>query len=150
MSRRLLILLGGRILVEFHGVKKVYSESGVDLTLLRSNLNRSVEERWENNRRAVEFCHAMDESNPLLPPSSHKPGTFDAASLLRCLVDGSVGFVLIGGLAMRTHGSAHITEDVDVCYSRTPENCANLARALSPLHPYLRGAPPGLPFHFDL
>ena len=33
--------------------------------------------------------------------------------------------------------------------SSTPDNIERLARALAPHHPYLRGAPPGLPFRFD-
>ena len=35
-------------------------------------------------------------------------------------------------------------------YARSLENMTRLASALSPLHPYLRGAPPGLPFQFDV
>ena len=50
---------------------------------------------------------------------------------------------------MRVRGSAHITEDFDFCYARTTENIAALAAALAPLHPYLRGAPPGLPFKLN-
>jgi hypothetical protein len=42
-----------------------------------------------------------------------------------------------------------LTNDLDVVYERTPENIERLARALAPLHPYLRGAPEGLPFRFD-
>ena len=34
-------------MIEFYGVKEVYSESGIDLTLLRENLERTLEERWE-------------------------------------------------------------------------------------------------------
>ncbi len=34
-------------------------------------------------------------------------------------------------------------------YRRSPENVERLAAALAPYHPYLRGAPPGLPFRFD-
>ena len=34
-------------------------------------------------------------------------------------------------------------------YHRTPENTARLVASLEPLRPYLRGAPPGLPFRFD-
>jgi hypothetical protein len=48
------------------------------------------------------------------------------------------------------HGSAHVTVDLDVVYRRTMDNIARLAAALEPLQPYLRGAPPGLPFHFDV
>jgi hypothetical protein len=49
-----------------------------------------------------------------------------------------------------TIGSAHVTVDLDVVYRRTPENLSRLATALEPIKPYLRGAPPGLPFRFDV
>ena len=42
-----------------------------------------------------------------------------------------------------------LTSDLDVVYERSPENLRRLADAFSPLEPYLRGAPPGLPFRFD-
>jgi hypothetical protein len=73
----------------------------------------------------------------------------DAQSVLRRLIDGKVDFVVIGGLAMITHGSAHVTDDLDVCYRRTMENMSALAAALAPLHPKLRGAPADLPFLWD-
>jgi hypothetical protein len=42
-----------------------------------------------------------------------------------------------------------VTVDLDVVYRRTPENIVRLAASLAPFKPYLRGAPPGLPFQFD-
>jgi len=60
-----------------------------------------------------------------------------------------VEFVLIGGLAANLQGSAYVTYDVDKCYGRTLENIERLCSALKPVHPYLRGAPRDLPFHFD-
>jgi hypothetical protein len=36
-----------------------------------------------------------------------------------------------------------------IVYRRTPENIARLAACLGSCHPYLRGAPPGLPFRLD-
>jgi len=73
----------------------------------------------------------------------------DFERLLRALVSGGVEFIVIGGFAATAHGSAHVTVDLDIVYGRSPENIERLAHALSPLHPYLRGAPPGLPFSFD-
>jgi hypothetical protein len=64
-------------------------------------------------------------------------------------VRGEVAFLVVGGLAANVHGSGRLTSDVDVVYSRMPANLQRLARALAPLHPYLRGAPPGLPFMLD-
>lgn len=73
----------------------------------------------------------------------------DFGHLLRCLHDAGVEYIVIGGVAAKAHGSAHFTVDLDVCYRRTRENHARLAAALSDLRPYLRGAPPGLPFALD-
>ena len=69
--------------------------------------------------------------------------------LLRLLADEGVSFILIGGVAARAHGSARVTDDIDISYSRTPENLDRIVRALAPLEPYLRGAPPGLPFEWS-
>lgn len=73
----------------------------------------------------------------------------DFALLLRRLSAGQVEFIVIGGTAATVHGSAHVTVDLDIVYRRTTENIRRLADALAPLNPYLRGAPPGLPFRFD-
>src|SRR6266516_4081416 len=54
-----------------------------------------------------------------------------------------------GGVACTLHGSAFITQDLDVVYARNRENIRRLAAALQPHQPYLRGAPEGLPFQWD-
>ncbi|MBK9974587.1 MAG: hypothetical protein IPP14_07415 [Planctomycetes bacterium] len=74
----------------------------------------------------------------------------DYAGLLKALTEGGVEFILIGGMAAAFHGSIRSTADVDVVYRRTPENMQRLAGSLSRIHPSLRGAPPGLPFRFDV
>jgi hypothetical protein len=73
----------------------------------------------------------------------------DFETLLQRLVGGGVKFVVIDGFAATAHGSAHVTVDLDIVYGRSPDNIRRLADALLPLAPYLRGAPPGLPFRFD-
>ncbi|MBM3820308.1 MAG: hypothetical protein FJW14_15000 [Acidimicrobiia bacterium] len=73
----------------------------------------------------------------------------DFPRLLGALHDAGVRFIVIGGAAATAHGSARLTEDLDVLYDRSPENIERLVRALAPYAPYLRGAPPGLPFTFD-
>ncbi|HVV52664.1 MAG TPA: hypothetical protein VHO06_23590 [Polyangia bacterium] len=70
-------------------------------------------------------------------------------AILETLVGGQVKFIVIGGAAALAHGTARLTLDVDVVYARDPENIARLARTMASHHPYLRGAPPGLPFRFD-
>jgi len=66
--------------------------------------------------------------------------------LIQTLGEASVEFIVVGGVAGTGHGSARLTKDLDVVYRRTPENIISLVNALDPLRPYLRGAPPGLPF----
>jgi predicted nucleotidyltransferase len=73
----------------------------------------------------------------------------DFRRLLEALTAGQVEFVVIGGVALIAHGHSRLTEDLDICYRRTPENMARLAAVLAPLRPTLRGAPPGLPFQVD-
>jgi len=70
----------------------------------------------------------------------------DFRLLLEVLVDADVAFIVVGGLAATIHGSSRLTQDVDVVYERSDSNLARLTRALAPFSPYLRGAPPGLPF----
>ena len=72
----------------------------------------------------------------------------DFKRLLRALVDDEVEFILVGGMAAAAHGSSRDTRDLDIV-RRTSQNIQRLARALQPLSPYLRGAPPGLPFQWD-
>lgn len=73
----------------------------------------------------------------------------DVEKALKALDGQGVQFIIIGGAAAVLHGSAYVTSDLDVCYSREKENLKKLASALGPLHPTLRGAPTNLPFHFD-
>jgi predicted nucleotidyltransferase len=73
----------------------------------------------------------------------------DFAALIRLLAQHNVEFILIGGAAATAHGSARLTQDLDIVYRRTPENIARLAECLGTYHPYLRGAPPALPFRLD-
>jgi hypothetical protein len=56
---------------------------------------------------------------------------------------------MIGGLALVLRGGSRITEDLDICYARDPENLDRLASGLAPLRPRLRGAPVDLLFLWD-
>ena len=73
----------------------------------------------------------------------------DFAGLLLRLADAGVEYVLVGGAAATAHGSARLTQDLDVVYRRSDDNLRRLVTALAPRSPYLRGAPPGLPFRWD-
>jgi len=72
----------------------------------------------------------------------------DFQRLIAALVDARVEFIIVGGLAATAHGSARLTQDIDVVYSRSSENLDRLVSALAPFDPYLRGAPRGLPFEW--
>jgi hypothetical protein len=74
----------------------------------------------------------------------------DFGGLLRSLASGGVEFIVVGGVAGAAHGLARATYDLDVVYARSTANLQRLAMALAPLDPYLRGAPPGLPFRLDI
>jgi len=69
--------------------------------------------------------------------------------ILLLLERGGVRFVVIGGVAATVHGASRLTRDIDVVYARDRENIGRLAAAFAAHRPYLRGAPPGLPFRFD-
>lgn len=73
----------------------------------------------------------------------------DFQRIIPNLVDHGVEFILVGGIAAIAHGSARATYDVDVVYARRKANLERLVASLSHLSPYLRGAPPGLPFRWD-
>ena len=73
----------------------------------------------------------------------------DFGRLLSTLSDHEVQYIIIGGFAATAHGSAFLTVDLDIVYDRAPANIDRLVTALAPLSPYLRGAPPGLPFRLD-
>lgn len=73
---------------------------------------------------------------------------FDPEAILRELQAQRVDYVLIGGLAASLHGSPHVTTDVDVAPSRSPDNLERLSRALLRLDARIRAedAPQGLAF----
>ena len=63
----------------------------------------------------------------------------DLAQVIPPLVRANVDFILIGGMAAILHGSARVTFDVDLVYSRTHENIERLAAALAPYRPISTG-----------
>lgn len=72
----------------------------------------------------------------------------DFAAVLRAFEDAGVDSIVVGGLAATIHGATRLTQDVDFVYARDPRNIERLVEALRPHAPYLRGAPPGLPFEW--
>jgi hypothetical protein len=74
----------------------------------------------------------------------------DYRAIVESLGRHDVDFVVVGAIAMVLHGSARVTRDLDLCYSRESANLERLARAMKPFAPTLRGAPDDLPFTLDL
>jgi hypothetical protein len=52
-----------------------------------------------------------------------------------------IDFVLIGGLAMRSHGSCYMTTDIDLAYAVDFENLERLAAFLPTIHARVLGRP---------
>ncbi len=140
--------------IEFYGGYQVYDENGIDLTLLRRNLELVIENRLENNARAARFARAMWEAggrrvSPLSPPNWGAV-VIDAEPILRRLATRQVEYVVVGGLAMVVHGSAYITDDLDLCYRRTPPNLEAITAAFAVLRPKLRGDSSDRLFRLDV
>ncbi len=76
--------------------------------------------------------------------------TADLEQIVPALVAAKIDFILIGGKAAILLGSARVTFDTDIVYDRSKANLERIAKLLKPHQPYLRGAPPGLPFTLDL
>ena len=114
-------------------------ENGVDVSLLRRNLRLSPWERLEKMEHGLAF----------FKEDGMKPDN-DFQRIIAALDASGLRFVIIGGIAMRLQGAAHITDDIDFAFARDPQSLTSLVRALAPFHPRLRGAPAGLPFFWDL
>lgn len=71
---------------------------------------------------------------------------FSAPTLLRVLAAHGVDFVVVGGIAMVFHGSARLTQDLDICFAPDKANLGALGAALVELCARLRGVAPGVPF----
>ena len=68
---------------------------------------------------------------------------------VQALCDAGVDFVVIGGVSATLHGSAGVTYDLAICYSRDAANLSRLALALAPFHPRPREFPDEPPFLWD-
>ena len=75
--------------------------------------------------------------------------TFEPAHALEVLTQHDVRFVVIGGVAGAIHGSPSVTQDLDICYERSPDTIEHLADALRSIHAKLRGVDDDVPFSLD-
>jgi Nucleotidyl transferase AbiEii toxin, Type IV TA system len=64
---------------------------------------------------------------------SERDAPLDAERILRALAEHDVDYVLIGGLAVQTHGHVRTTNDADVIPAPDPANLKRLADALRSL-----------------
>lgn len=69
--------------------------------------------------------------------------------MARRFSEAEVDFVIVGGIAIRSHGGNYVTGDLDICYSRTNDNLKKIASVLLPLNPRPRNFPEILPYVFD-
>lgn len=126
-------------------------DSGVDVTLNRSNLAFSPAQRVH---RGLEFADFVRRNRGKRPNDLEAWGHVDgplplqAHPLLKALVDRGVDFVLVGGLAGIALGSSYPTYDVDIAYARDEANLERLSGALRELRVSLRvkGEAADLPF----
>ncbi|HET9282254.1 MAG TPA: hypothetical protein VFR24_09865 [Candidatus Angelobacter sp.] len=69
--------------------------------------------------------------------------------LLKALIDNEAKFIVVGAYAGIMQGATSRTDDLDICYERTPDNYKRIVRALAPFKPRLRGVPENLNAPFD-
>ncbi len=62
----------------------------------------------------------------------------DCAKLISILAENDIEFILIGGVAATVHGSARLTQDLDVLYRRSATNQTRIEEALAAYKPRLR------------
>jgi predicted nucleotidyltransferase len=70
-------------------------------------------------------------------------------AILVALIARGIQFVVVGGVAATIHGSARLTNDIDLCYETSSDNIQRLIALLAEWRAYLRGVEPGLPFVMD-
>lgn len=68
---------------------------------------------------------------------------------IKTLSQNNTEFVVIGGVAITSHGSSYITKDLDFCYKRNRENLAKIVKSLAEFNPRPRDFPENLPYFFD-
>ena len=114
---------------------------GHDATLNQSNLALDPEARIQ---RQTSWARGIGKIRGVQPEPE-----FDPVPILVRFADGGVDFVVIGGVAGGSYGSAYPTYDVDVAYSRAADNLERLAATLVDVGATLRGAPADVPFILD-
>lgn len=70
-------------------------------------------------------------------------------TVIKSLSGANVEYVIVGGIAVKSHSSGYVTYDFDFCYLRSDENLSCIVKALAPYKPRPRNFPVELPFIFD-
>jgi predicted nucleotidyltransferase len=81
--------------------------------------------------------------------SSGERPALDAQAILRRLTAHGVDFVVIGGIAVVLHGSARMTQDLDICFATDAGNLDVLGKTLIELRAHLKGVEEDVPFTPD-
>ncbi|MBW7927110.1 MAG: hypothetical protein H3C58_03265 [Fimbriimonadaceae bacterium] len=71
-------------------------------------------------------------------------------TIIETLAATEARFVIIGGIALRLHGSSYVTQDVDIFYPRSPEDLEILVQAVNSLNPSLRLPDGSIPYRLDV
>lgn len=66
------------------------------------------------------------------------------------LTGAGVPFVVVGGVAATAHGSARVTDDLDVCYDTAMPSLEGLGQLLAGWRAYPRGVEADLPFTIEM
>lgn len=69
--------------------------------------------------------------------------------LLKALVDSQANFIVVGAYAAIMQGATLRTDDLDICYERTPENYRKIIKAIRGFRPRLRDIPDDVQAPFD-
>jgi predicted nucleotidyltransferase len=101
---------------------------GIDVSLLTDFLSLTPEQRARRLTGSLRWTRASG-------PGGEESVTIDVEALLRRLVAAGVEFVVVGGVAARAHGSAMLTQDLDVVAPLTVENIRRLLTAVGDLNP---------------
>lgn len=70
-------------------------------------------------------------------------------TILDCLIQHEIAFVVIGGMAAVAHGSSQLTQDLDICVPLGAEPFLQLQTALHGLHPRVRTGHERVPLDLD-
>src|SRR4051812_18199211 len=101
---------------------------GIDVSILTDFLSLTPEQRTRRLTGSL-------RSTRISSPGGEERMTTDVEALLRRLVAAGVEFVVVGGVAARAHGSAMMTEDLDVAAPLTVGNIRRLLTAVGDLNP---------------